>query len=346
MLLAGVRGAGEDPDKYVRLAAQRVLQGAGDEIASDDREGRHASDGSLNADAVPELLAALVSQPSEYSSEFRTVEAIKAIGKAAVEPLIRFLCDEMGNEGSAHARFVTMGILEYFADEVCRTDHSRWSAIVSTLAGSTLDAPEYVRIRATQVLAKLRDPGTIDLMLRLLEASDMATPSAGRAYEYWGVRCRAASALGNMRYGPAVDLLVSALGELDVPLRFFAAEALEKIGDARAAPALRSSLYDFDGRVVAHAAEALGAIADIESIPRLVELTRDRRRDWGAAVRGSATQALGQVVGRVSDVQVVRQIATAVRERTRDEAHHISGYNVDLIAYHALEQIGHQLSTL
>jgi len=84
------------------------------------------------------------------------------------------------------------------------------------------------------------------------------------------------------------------LGDKEVGNRFYAAEALGKIGEPakEAVPALIKALGDEKAeKVRSNVAEALGKIGDAQAVPALIEALSDEV--WG--VRYSAARALGEI---------------------------------------------------
>ena len=75
--------------------------------------------------------------------------------------------------------------------------------------------------------------------------------------------------------------------------RWEAAEALGKIGDARAVDLLIEKLKDKKLLVRWKAAEALGEIKDHRAVEPLIQVLNDKDEDWSA--RKSAAEALGKI---------------------------------------------------
>lgn len=103
-------------------------------------------------------------------------------------------------------------------------------------------------------------------------------------------RVRRAAALGLGKTGRnrdqrLVDALKAALCDED-------AEALGKIGDARAVPPLIDALRDDECRVREKAAEALGAIGDAQAVHPLIAVVQN---EPGKNVRWWATKALTEI---------------------------------------------------
>jgi len=105
---------------------------------------------------------------------------------------------------------------------------------------------------------------------------------------YPGVEERAAEALREIGE-PAVEPLIKALGDSDEYVRKKAAEALGKIGDARAVKPLIKALGDSDMGVRENAAWALGEIGDARAVDALSELVVHDKNKY---VREAARDAL------------------------------------------------------
>jgi HEAT repeat protein len=102
-----------------------------------------------------------------------------------------------------------------------------------------------------------------------------------------GVRFEAIWAL--QRIGePAVEPLIQALKDKDKVIRFGAADALGRIGDARAVEPLIQALKDEDYTVRAWAALNLGRIGDAKAVEPLTEALKDENDN----VRHYAAEAL------------------------------------------------------
>ncbi len=110
----------------------------------------------------------------------------------------------------------------------------------------------------------------------------------------WQVRQSAAEALGKIGDARAVEALIARLADADSDLRKFAAIDLGKIGDARAVEPLIARLADWKGDVRKHAAEALGNIGDSRAVEPLSARLADRR----SYVRRAAAESLAKIKKR------------------------------------------------
>ena len=133
----------------------------------------------------------------------------------------------------------------------------------------------------------------------------------------WHVRQAAAEALGKIGDARAVEPLVAALKDQDSNARQGAAEALGRIGDARAVEPLIAALKEGAGvgRVAAlnsnarqAAAGALGQIGDARAVEPLIAALRDQ--DQYTGLRKAAVGALG----RIGDARAVEPLIAVLRD--------------------------------
>ena len=106
------------------------------------------------------------------------------------------------------------------------------------------------------------------------------------------IRLAAASALGTMGDGRAVEPLIAALDD-ERGVNEVAALALGEIGDLRAVEPLTKTLGDENWEVRSSAAKALGKIGDGRAVDPLVNLLGDRNEN----VRWHTSQALEAITG-------------------------------------------------
>lgn len=97
-------------------------------------------------------------------------------------------------------------------------------------------------------------------------------------------------------------------GDAPSQIRWFAAQALGRQGDARAVPPLRKALSDADGGVRIHAALALGELAAAEAAEDLGGLLAS---DSDAGVRKAAAVALGTLPADLSREPLVQGLSDA-----------------------------------
>ena len=112
----------------------------------------------------------------------------------------------------------------------------------------------------------------------------------------------AAEALGRIGDARAVDPLIAALRDEDIYVVRSAAEALGRIGDARAVDPLIAALRDED--VVRSAAEALGRIGDARAVDALIDTLRKFFHYSADANHKSAADALVQIGAPAVDALV------------------------------------------
>ncbi|MCP4536735.1 MAG: hypothetical protein GY832_06275 [Chloroflexi bacterium] len=121
----------------------------------------------------------------------------------------------------------------------------------------------------------------------------------------------------------AVELLIVTLKDRDRAVRRAAAEALGKVGDARAVKSLIAALNDQNRAVRRTAAEALGKVGDVRAVEPLIAALKDQ----DDTVRRAAAEALE----KVGDVQAVDPLIAALKDHDG---------TVRLAAIKALEKIG------
>ena len=109
--------------------------------------------------------------------------------------------------------------------------------------------------------------------------------------------------------------MIEALQDRSVHVRRDAAEALEKLGDARAVPALCEALTRWDRDVRRTAAIALGKIGSRHAVPALVSVLLDKQ---DKEMRHKVAWALGHIALR--DPAPVLQTALPVLERIHEPA--------------------------
>ncbi len=102
-----------------------------------------------------------------------------------------------------------------------------------------------------------------------------------------------------------VKLLIAALENSDADVRRGAAEALGKVGGARAVEPLVAALRDDNWRVRRSVAEALGKVGNARAVESLIAALKDDDSD----VRQAATKALG----KVGDARAVEPLIAALR---------------------------------
>ena len=142
------------------------------------------------------------------------------------------------------------------------------------------DPQTYLRREAAQLLGKLPDQGSTELLLDAYRdgEDDLKIAAAASLYRF-----------GNP--APAAELLSRLMADLDNPDGSVRKEAVERIGTLKAPiaiPALTRALRDSSGDVRSEAASALGDIDTLEIVPLLEPLLKDPFAD----VRESAQDAI------------------------------------------------------
>jgi HEAT repeat protein len=120
-----------------------------------------------------------------------------------------------------------------------------------------------VAMFAVQILSRIKDPGSSQALLPLLEHADSNISQA------------AIEALGALRAREAVPGLIRLL-DADLWLQFAAVAALGEIADPRAVQPLLDAIAN--DMLVEPSVDALGRIAAPESLPRLLSLLADQDR--------------------------------------------------------------------
>jgi HEAT repeat protein len=106
---------------------------------------------------------------------------------------------------------------------------------------------------------------------------------------------------------PTIEPVIAALRDSNSKVREGAAEALARIGEARAVGPLLTALEDGDSYVRKAAAEALAKIGDGRAVEPLITALKDEDR----VVRGAAAWALGQM----ADERAIEPLMTALGDR-------------------------------
>jgi HEAT repeat protein len=155
-----------------------------------------------------------------------------------------------------------------------------------------------VRRDAAETLGKMGDVRAVEPLLTAAVSDTDAI-----------VRSSAAMALQHVDEARAVKSLIGVLCEANWFRRWYATEALVRIGK-NAVPALVAALEDPDSNVRRHAARALGKIGEARAVKPLAAALRDGHEE----VRREAAQALREI----GDVVAVTSLIEALRDR---EAH-------------------------
>jgi HEAT repeat protein/predicted CopG family antitoxin len=121
---------------------------------------------------------------------------------------------------------------------------------------------------------------------------------------------KAAEALGKIGDARAVEPLILALRDDYYEIRRKSAEALGRIGDARAVEPLVQALRDRDEEVRIKAAEVLGKIGDARVVEPLIEVLKYGKEE----LRRKAAEALG----RIGDVRAEEPFILALKDKDEE----------------------------
>lgn len=211
---------------------------------------------------------------------WRRAEAAERLGlmrgRAAVEPLVALMGDEIGEVRMRAARALGFirGSTSVRPLVQALADPSRWSAIrvaeilinvgaeaVDELLSAWDNLPRHARVSALDVLGRVRSLKARDLMTRCLADADA------------DIRARAAHGLGLIGDPQAAGAVLRALRDPEWPVRAMAAKALGRLGDNRAIPDLCEALKDRQWWVRANAGEALRSLgpAGLEALVRVLD---------------------------------------------------------------------------
>ncbi|MEM4359453.1 MAG: HEAT repeat domain-containing protein, partial [Candidatus Bilamarchaeaceae archaeon] len=268
--------------------------------------------------AVPVLIDAL--KDGSWFARKNTAEALGKIGDARAVPALIY---GLGyKNGSVRDRPVVVWAFGKRGELNPASSFYSWRY-------SLEDVDQYVRKRAAEALVKIGKPAVPVLIDALKDENEDVRYEAAEALERIGVneeqlkeitrmlkegktweeREGAAEALGKIGDARAVPVLIDALKDKDRYVRYEAAEALGKIGDARAVPVLIDALKDKDRYVRYEAAEALGKIGDARAVPVLIDALKDKDR----YVRYEAAEALG----KIGDARAVPVLIDALKDKDR-----------------------------
>jgi HEAT repeat protein len=268
--------------------------------------------------AIPVLIATL---PAGGLAKDQAVRALVAIGKDAVAPL-RFVLNDRGAYAAAAEALSKIdgadGTAALVRGAHSADDKLRTASVASLSTAKSSEALQVAldNLSATDKLARvddaikalgvLGDPrGTPALLPFLLKDKKTAAATSlgwirdGRAVEPILAQVakgdgpyRAAAVLALSRIGgPAIPALVREIHSPDVVMRRAAAEALIGTKAAAANGALVAALSDPDASVRAPAARALGWSGNVSAVGALVGALKDK--DW--RVVDSAAIALGDI---------------------------------------------------
>ena len=200
----------------------------------------------------------------EHSVGEAAGEALIAIGKPSVEPLIAALKD-----GSVRMRKNSAWALAQLRDR---------RALQPLLAAVKDEAPQ-VRAYAAAALGEQRDAAVVEPLINALKDESQQ------------VRWFAAASLGQQRDRRVAEPLIAALKDVHPRVRAYAAASLGQLRDSRAVEPLIAALHDENPQVRMYAAASLGQYRDRRAVEPLTLALKDEYR----GVREYAQAALDQI---------------------------------------------------
>lgn len=240
---------------------------------------------------------------------------------------------------------------------------------VPVLINALDDSDSGVKIAVIDTLGLMREQSAADKIISLLNDKEpQVRQSACVALGYIGdpkaqegliervkndtdnsVRTQAILILGNMRSQSAVDSLIPLLKDKNLDIRLMSAQALGKIGDAKAAPAIKDALLvsveemkiekepylqGQYNRLISAQASALGELKDKSSEGKIEELLKNDEK----SVKLSAASALGKL-GNKSGLDVTKELVSDKNDMIRTQAIETLGNIGDASAIPVLEKI-------
>jgi HEAT repeat protein len=311
------------PPDVQKLRARRDVRGLIKALAYPKdaivrRDAAIALAGLKAAEAVEALSAALHDSAADVRGN--ATWALGQVGDGrAVEPLIAVL-----KNGEGHSRWMAAAALGQIRDA---------RAVEPLIA--TLD-DKYANRAAAEALGKIGGARAVEALIAALTHSEWYVRKAaaealdetgwrpdrgGVGAAYWVAKQHwdECVAIG----GPAVELLIAVFADENVAVRKAAAQALGRIGDARALEPLLAALQDPDPAERGCAAEALGRIGNARAVGWLIAALKDgdfeTRRAAGFALQRIGAPAVEPLIGLLTGADVsMRQSAADVLGRTGD----------------------------
>ena len=261
-----IKALGDD-DSSVRKAAAKALAQLGQPEWATRIRGNYNDFRRLGLSKDPRFVVPLIKVLSDDDSDVRKTAA-KALGrlndKRAINPLVKTLSDD-----EYYVRGAAAEALGQLGDK----------RAVDPLIEALSDNERWVRSFAAGALGQLGDNRAVDPLIKTLLSDDHS-----------GVRQRAAWALGRPGNNRAVDPLIKALSD-ELSVRGAATDALVQLGDVTVGPLIKA-LSDDHSRIRWYAAEALGRLGDKRSVDPLIEALSDKRYEVRAAAE-AALEKLG-----------------------------------------------------
>jgi HEAT repeat protein len=267
VLTAPLASAADSPDAAERLR-QTLLYGIDSQVL-DVVQGLQSSRDSGYTKELAQIL-----------SEQRSVEVQKAV-------LALFL-DQKVKDGEAGAKTVLGGWQEAPQDLLISCVHYLAgigaAGLPAALAPLVDSVDNTIAVTAIQALGKVGDSSSVALLLGKLQSAEY--PDARKS--------EIVLALGARKDPSTVDALLSIAKntEEDKVRRMYAADALGKIGDARAVPVLKAMFSEKDALIRLYAASALAQFSLDDAMPFLLQGLKDE--NW--RLREQSAKALGKAL--------------------------------------------------
>ncbi len=244
----------------------------------------------------PEAIKFLIGAVKDKELYFAgyAAEMFKAIGSAAVEPLIKALKETdpatisvaaaaLGMIGDKRAIKPLIMLLKNKNPDLCFSVamalvRFRKEAVEPLVKAFREQGPE-VRRYAALALGNIGQ-GASEHMMAMLKDKDAS------------IRSHAIGVLGMLREKKAYDSFIAALGDEDAEVRMSAAWALRKLADKRAFEPLASLLKDKDERVRVSAGLALAKMGDRRAVEPLIEALKSEKKIGVRPIKEEAAHAL------------------------------------------------------
>lgn len=248
-----------------------------------------------------------------YGIDSQVLEVVQRIFSTRDGRFTKELVSAVGETRSADVKKAILGVLE---DQKLKEGE----AAARQFLGESEHQSGDVLIASLRYLAAINAAGLASLLVPLIDSADNGVASAAiRACGKSGEAACAAAletklkspdfpdsrkadlilALGDLKDQNAVDdlMAIAKNPDEDKVRRLYAADALGKIGDARALPVLKDMFAENDALVRAYAASALSHFSVDEAFPMLIQGLKDD--DW--RVREQCAKAFG---GKLSGGQI------------------------------------------
>jgi HEAT repeat protein len=162
------------------------------------------------------------------------LEVVEAIGRLKVSEGKEPLLEELDRAENKYLKGRVIRALGRLGDP----------AVAGRMARELSDADPTVRLAAAEALSELKDPDTVEALIRQLKEAERLTNGYGPV-----VKAEVVQALGTLGDPRAVDPLLEELqGEHDLSYRLEVADALGAIGEGRTRGALEAFLNDLLSR--------------------------------------------------------------------------------------------------